>query len=166
MRTQARDAEFKSFYLAEASRLRHFALLLTADSEQAADLTQEALLRAYRHWHRIRRENPGPYVRRIVVNLHRNKIRRAMVERKHQPDPPRDTPEKGPEVDEALRVAEALRALSPMRRATVVLRYYEDLPDAQIAHVLDRPIGTVKSDLHRALQQLRQLLGEAVKENS
>jgi RNA polymerase sigma-70 factor (ECF subfamily) len=57
-------------------------------------------------------------------------------------------------------VAEALKVLSPIRKATIVLRFYEDMPEAQIAEVLDRPLNTVKSDIRRALQALRPLLEE------
>jgi RNA polymerase sigma factor (sigma-70 family) len=61
-------------------------------------------------------------------------------------------------VDESSRLTTALKELSPMRRAVVVLRFYEDMTEAEIARVLDRPLGTVKSDLHRALKLLRPLL--------
>jgi RNA polymerase sigma-70 factor (sigma-E family) len=166
MRTESRDAEFRSFYLAQAGQIRQLALFLTGDVGAADDLAQESLLRAYRHWHRIKRDDPAPYVRRIVVNLHRNRIRRAIVERRHRPSAPEPTGEHTPEVDEALRVARALRRLSPVRRAAVVLRYYEDLPEAEIARVLDRPIGTIKSDLHRALRQLKPLLEDDIRETT
>jgi len=166
MRTESRDAEFRSFYLAQAGQIRQLALFLTGDVGAADDLAQESLLRAYRHWHRIKRDDPAPYVRRIVVNLHRNRIRRAIVERRHRPSAPEPSGEHAPEVDEALRVARALGRLSPVRRAAVVLRYYEDLPEAEIARVLDRPIGTIKSDLHRALRQLKPLLEDDIRETT
>ncbi|HZA40278.1 MAG TPA: SigE family RNA polymerase sigma factor [Actinomycetota bacterium] len=166
MRTESRDAEFRSFYLAQAGQIRQLALFLTGDVGAADELSQEALLRAYRHWHRIRKDDPAPYVRRIVVNLHRNRIRRAIVERRHQPVPTEPSRERTPEVDQALRVAHALRRLSPIRKATIALRFYEDLSEAEIARVLDRPIGTVKSDIHRALRQLRPLLEDDVRETT
>jgi len=166
MRTESRDAEFRSFYLAQAGQIRQLALFLTGDVGTADELAQEALLRAYRRWHQIRKDNPAPYVRRIVVNLHRNRIRRAIVERRHQPPPPEATRERTPDVDEALRVARAMRHLSPIRRAAIVLRYYEDLSEAEIARVLDRPIGTVKSDIHRALRQLKPLLEDDIWETT
>src|ERR671918_565299 len=147
MRTESRDAEFRSFYLAQAGQIRQLALFLTGDVGAADELSQEALLRAYRHWHRIRK-------------------RRAIVERRHQPVPTEPNRERTPEVDEALRVAHALKRLSPIRKATIALRFYEDLSEAEIARVLDRPIGTVKSDIHRALRQLRPLLEDDVRETT
>lgn len=160
MTTRSRDAAFKAFYFAEAGRLQRLALLLTGDRQEAEDLSQEAFLRSYRVWHRIKREEPGPYVRKTLVNLHRNALRRKLVARRHPVEEARSAPRRDDEIDEALRVAEALRSLSPVRRATILLRFYEDLPEREIARLLDRPLGTVKSDLHRALKQLRPLFEE------
>lgn len=159
-RLAPRDEKFKSFYFAQAGRLKRFALLLTADPEEADDLTQEALLRAYRSWGRIRGEDPGPYVRRVLVNLHRTSIRRKILERNHLRGGEEITPSHDHRVEQALRVAAALRRLSPAQRVTVALRFYEDLPYTEIARVLDRPLGTVKSDLHRALARVRPLLDD------
>lgn len=139
--------------------MKRLALVLTADPGEADDLAQEALLRAYRSWGRIRAEDPGPYVRRTLINLHRTTLRRRIAERKHlnvakgEPTSSHDH-----DVEQRVRVAAALRCLSPIRRATVVLRFYDGLTQAEIARILDRPIGTVKSDLHRALRCLRPLL--------
>jgi RNA polymerase sigma-70 factor (sigma-E family) len=158
MRTKERDEQFRSFYAAEADSIHRLALFMTGDYDRSADLAQEALLRAYRAWARIREEDPGPYVRKTLVNLVRNDYRKRMTEWRHREEPPPPFEDPGPRVDEALRVAEVLKALSPIRRAVVVLRFYEDLPEAEIARILDRPIGTIKSDLHRALKRLRPML--------
>lgn len=166
MRTRDRDAEFHDFFLAEVPRLRNIALMMTANASAADDLVQEALLRCYRKWHQIRDEDPGPYVRRTLTNLYRNDIRKRMVHRKHPPDAPMPEPSHAGPVEEALRVGRALQCLSPIRRATVILRYYEDLPERAISQILDRPVGTVKSDLHRALATLKPLLEDnPIKEN-
>lgn len=164
MTSSRRDREFRAFYFAEAGRLKRFALLLTGDPDLAEDLAQEALLRAYRAWGRIKGEHPGPYVRRTLVNLHRNSLRRRLVERRHPARPPEPEPSRDRHVHDALQVAEVLKVLSPIRRATVILRFYEDLPEAEIARLLERPIGTVKSDLHRALKQLRPLVEDQIQE--
>ena len=162
MRLGDRDEEFRAFYFAEAARLKGIALLMVGDRGRAEELAQEALLRAYRAWPRIRRQDPGPYVRTALVNLCRNDYRRRLLERSHPADPAPDEPSHAVKVEEAMRLADALRSLPPLRKAAIVLRYYEDLPEAEIAQILDRPINTVKSDIRRALQTLRPLLQEGV----
>lgn len=165
-RARERDEQFGSFFLAESERLRRLGVWLTGDPERAADLAQEALARTYRHWRRIREHDPGPYARRILVNLVRSQHRRSLVARRHEQKPADLVTGEAPRVDEWLRVTEALKTLSPMRRATVVLRFYEDMSEADIARALDRPLGTVKSDIHRALAKLRPLLEETERERA
>ena len=159
MPARERDLEFKAFYESEGRRVRQLAMFLVGEAELASDLAQEAFLRAYRSWGRIRRKDPGPYVRRALVNLCKNTYRRKALEHK-QWSPPPAAASPTANVDESMRVYGALSELSPMRRAAVLLRYYEDMSDEQIANVLDRPLGTVKSDIRRSLQQLKPLLEE------
>jgi DNA-directed RNA polymerase specialized sigma24 family protein len=123
-----RDDAFRAFFVAEAARLERFATLLTGDSTQGADVAQEALVRVYTHWGRIRTGTPGAYARQIVVNLvrsaHRSKKRRGL-----KPVPawaggegrPVDAP--GDRIADRLNVTRALTELSPVRRATVLLRF-------------------------------------------
>ena len=160
MRARDRDAEFRAFYDSEGRRVRELALFLVGDRELAADLAQEAFLRTYRAWTRIRKGDPGPYVRRALVNLCKNAYRRRSVEGRTWAAPAEPALSSLPNVDETMRVNDALASLSPMRRAAVVLRYYEDMTDEQIAVALDRPLGTVKSDIRRSLQTLKPLLEE------
>ena len=162
MRKPDQDAAFKAFYMREQPRLRQLALLLTGEVERSSDLAQEALLKTYRAWPRIRYEDPGPYARKALVNLFRNEQRRSAVARRHTPAPLGETPSPDAGVAESLRVAEALRVLSPIRRATVLLRFFDDMAEAEIARVLDRPEGTVRSDIHRSLTKLREALTEEV----
>src|SRR5687768_2414914 len=164
MRTRNRDAEFRDFYLTEAPRLNRLAIMLTGDPERAADLSQDALIKVYTKWPKIRNEDPGPYARTILVNLCRSAYRRKMLELKKTPVSSGYIPDRTNRVDDALRVATALSALSPVRRAVVLLRFYEDMPEQQIAAVLDRPINTIKSDLRRALDTLRPIFGDDVRE--
>lgn len=82
-----------------------------------------------------------------------------MVAMKHTPAPAEPTPSAAPAVDDWIVMRDASQSLTPVRRATVVLRFYEDLEEAEIAAILDRPVGSVKSHLHRAKKQLRSLLG-------
>ena len=160
MRRGDRDDEFRAFFFSEGGRLRGIALLMTGDHQRAEELAQEALLRAYKAWPRIRRRDPGPYVRTALVNLCRNEHRRRLLERSHGNDALPDAPSHEVLVEDAIRMADALKALPPIRKAAVVLRYYEDLPEAEIARILDRPLNTVKSDIRRGLQALRPLLQE------
>ena len=164
MRAQGRDAEFQAFYESEGRRVRELAVFLVGDRHLAADLAQDAFLRTYRSWNRIRKSDPGPYVRRALVNLCKNSHRRRAVEKKHWGAAPARvvTDSASANVDQRLTVVDALNSLSPMRRAAVVLRYYEDMTDEQIAALLDRPLGTVKSDIRRSLEHLRPLLDERV----
>jgi RNA polymerase sigma-70 factor (sigma-E family) len=165
-RTRDRDEEFKAFYFAEAGRLRRLALLMVGDPDPAEDLVHDALVRTYKAWNRIKNDDPGPYVRAALVNRCRNHLRKRGVERRHPPEPVFDAPDASPSVLEAMRVADALAVLSPIRRAVVLLRFYEDLPEAQIAQMLDRPLNTIKSDLRRALDQLRPVLNDEVREKA
>ena len=165
MRTQERDAEFRDFYSAHAGRLRRLALMMVGDQSRADDLAHDALLRCYVSWPRIRGDDPGPYVTRALVNLCRNAHRRRAVELRKPQRPPADVVDRSSHVDEALRVAAALSVLSPIRRAVVLLRFYDDMAESEIAAVLDRPLNTIKSDLRRALERLRPLLEESTKES-
>ena len=164
--TSGRDAEFQTFFAAEAEPLRRFATFLTGDHHRAADLAQEALVRTYRHWGRIHGAEAGPYARRVLVNLVRSEHRKVLVRRKHDRATDHPTTSHSDRVDEWLRISKALQVLSPARRAAVVLRFYEDMSDADIARTLDRPIGTIKSDIHRGLARLRRELEGPGGENS
>lgn len=165
-RSQERREQFGAFFVAESERLRRLGLLLTGDPERAADLAQEALALTYRHWRRIREQDPGPYARRILVNLVRSQHRRTMLERRHEQKPADPVTGEATRVDEWLRVTDALKTLPPVRRATIVLRFYEDMSEADIARALERPLGTVKSDIHRALAKLRPLLEETERQRT
>ncbi len=166
MRTSDRDAEFKAFFDSQGARVRELAVFLVGDRELAADLAQEAFLRTYVRWNRIRKGDPGPYVRRALVNLCKNAYRRRAVERRPWARPSTMSSVTPSNLEESLRVADALKSLPPMRRAVIVLRYYEDMSDAQIAATLDRPLGTVKSDIRRGLQALGPLLQEEARGRS
>jgi RNA polymerase sigma-70 factor (sigma-E family) len=163
MDTSSRDREFHAFFSAEGESLRRLGVWLTGDAEKGADLAQEALARTYRHWGRIRSEDPGPYARRTLVNLVRSAHRRSVIERRYQESQVKEraiVESSSGRVDEFLRVSRALKTLPPIRRAAIVLRFYEDMSEAEIARILDRPVGTVKSDIHRGLAKLRPLLEE------
>src|SRR5687767_15653509 len=124
MRTRDRDAEFRDFYLNEAPRLQRLATMMIGDPEKGADLAQDALLKVYTKWPRIRNEDPGPYARTILVNLCRSAHRRKMLEVRKTPMSAGYIPDQSSRIDDSLRVATALSALSPVRKAVVLLRFY------------------------------------------
>jgi RNA polymerase sigma-70 factor (sigma-E family) len=160
MEKKGRDAAFHSFFEAESTNLLRFATFMCGNPDLAADITQEALVRAYKRWVLIRTEEAAAYVRRAIVNLVRDRHRRTVVGISKSPShaTPSSEQSRAAQVDDWMVVMDALRRLSPMRRAAVVLRFYEDMSEHEIAETLNRPLGTVKSDLHRALRELRVLM--------
>jgi RNA polymerase sigma-70 factor (sigma-E family) len=158
-----REREFREFFDAEFRPLRRLAYMLTGDWGEAEDLAQEAMVRVYRAWERIKeRERPAAYARAVLVNRHRSMLRRARVEAKHKLA---RMPDRAPVVEmgeDHLLVWRALAELPAREREVLVLRYYEDMPQAEIAKVMGCPVGTVKSLTHRALGRLRDELGPEI----
>jgi RNA polymerase sigma-70 factor (sigma-E family) len=154
---------FEDFVRARSGALFRTALLLTGqDRAEAEDLLQGALERAYRHWGRIcRHGDPERYVRRILANASTDRWRRLVRRPEHE------LPGGGGAVsgDHAGDVADrdyllrALAGLAPRQRAVLILRYYCDLPEAEVAQALGCSVGTVKSQASRGLTRLRQLSG-------
>jgi len=139
----------------EMTRLAH---VVTGSNAVAEDLVQEAFVRLRRHWDDV--ADPPPYLRQIVMNLARTHLRHQRVvlrhaERHAAEDEAGRGPTGDPEVDDTWT---ALRRLPPRQRAVLALRFYEDLPVAEIAAVLGCRVGTVKSNLHRGLAKLRKEL--------
>ena len=120
------------------------------------------MARVYRKWGRIHSGDPNAYARRIVLNLVRGAHRRSLLadRHRHREASVETQPSRSGEIDDWLEISAALRELPVTRRAVVVLRFYEDMSEQQISDLLDRPVGTVKSDLHRGLRKLRALLEE------
>jgi RNA polymerase sigma-70 factor (sigma-E family) len=135
---------------------------LCASRADAEDLLQTALEKTYRHWARLNAESdPEPYVRRILVNLTISRARRWRILREvHMPSPPEVAAAASETHAVELRGAliEQLRRLGPRQRAVLVLRYWEDQSEAEIARTLGCSVGTVKSQAARGLARLRELL--------
>lgn len=162
MRSATRDEDFLAFFAADSQQLERFATMLAGDAHEGAELAQEALARVYARWGRIKHGSPGAYARQTVLNLIRSKHRAKRL-RALKPVPEwagggGHAAADADRVGDSLQILEALRGLSPIRRATIVLRFYEDLSEHEIARLLDRPLGTVKSDIHRGVRQLRSSL--------
>jgi RNA polymerase sigma-70 factor (sigma-E family) len=155
------SVSFEEFVRDCSPRLFRTALLLAGQDRSAAeDLLQLAFERAYRHWPRVCRwGEPERYVRRILVNASNDLWRRA-ARRPERPLRPGDT---AVAADQADAVAErdflmrALAALPPRQRAVVVLRYFDDLSEAEIADALGCSVGTVKSQVSRGVARLREV---------
>jgi RNA polymerase sigma-70 factor (sigma-E family) len=157
----ASDMPFEDFVAAASSRLFTLALLVCGHHRaEAEDLLQGVLERAYRRWGRICRDgDPERYVRRMLVNASVDRWRRL----RRKPELPVSEPETGQSVaDQSSVVADrdqllrALGTLPARQRAVIVLRYLEDLTEAQTSAVLGCSEGTVKSQASRALGKLRQ----------
>lgn len=152
--TDGADA-FERLYADAYDRLVRLARLTSADTVPAEEIVQDAFVQLYRRWSEVR--EPAAYLRLAVVNGCRSWGRRRAVAR-------RMTWSRPPELvldGEALAVREALRVLSPRQRAAVVLRYFEDLPETEIARLLGCRPGTVKSLLARSLPKLKGALDDA-----
>jgi RNA polymerase sigma-70 factor (sigma-E family) len=157
------DVTFEEFAAARLPALMRFAVVLTGDRGVAEDVVQEVLIRLNERWRRIAAAgSPEPYVRRMVVNQYLSWRRRWWRHVPHAdpgsaagaaglpvvPDPA------GNHADRDALLAE-LRRLPPRQRAVLVLRYYEGLPDADIAQALGCTPGTVRSHASRGLAALR-----------
>jgi RNA polymerase sigma-70 factor (sigma-E family) len=136
------------------------AVLLCGDRSVAEDVVAEAFARVLPRWRRGVVEEFWPYLRTAVVNQVRNNSRRsrsAIAWRHRQPDPPvAQSAEHG--VAERAVLGAALAGLAPMQRRALVLRFFEDLSEAEAARLLGCSVGTVKSSASRGLARLRDVL--------
>ena len=151
-----RDAEFSAYMEARQASLLRTAYLISGDRHTAEDLVQTALAKLYLAWDRVEdRGSLDGYVRRVIVNEHNSLWRRPFKRREHATDqlPERATPDTPGGRDDALW--ELVQTLPRKQRAAVVLRYYEELSEAETAEVLGVSVGTVKSQTSRALAALR-----------
>lgn len=156
---RADEEDFRSFVAGRSAALLSFAYLLTGDRTDAEDVVQTALARTALAWHRLRRrDNPEGYVRRAIVTTHLNAVRRRSWREQPATEVPEPVEPASAEdlLDQRDAMWQALAALPPRQRAVLVLRYYEDLSEAEIAQVLEISKGTVKSQASRALAALRE----------
>ena len=157
---------YEEFADSRLGLLLRYAVMLTGDQHTAQDLVQDTMVRVQLNWRRVAAsDSPDGYVRKMLTNqfidLHRGSwLRRVLL--RAEPDPVRAVPfDHADESAERDRVWGMLAKLPRRQRAALVLRYYEDLPDADIAEVLGCAIGTVRSSISRALATLRAELVEA-----
>jgi RNA polymerase sigma-70 factor (sigma-E family) len=153
---------FHEFVAARGPALSRTAFLLTGDHHTAADLLQEALAKTVTRWRRISAGgNPEAYVRTVMLNQLRSWRRPRRLRfftAAEMPEPA--TTDDSDDSDRKVMLARALTVLSPRQRAVLYLRFYEDLPQEQIAVRLNCSLGTVKRHLHDALARLRKVAPE------
>ena len=160
MRSRETEVAFEDFVRARSDSLLRTALLLTGQRRaEAEDLLQLALERAYRHWPRIcGSEGPERYVRRILASASTDRWRR-LARRPEQAMPAGHggpvVPDRTNEIADRDYLLRALAALPPRQRAVLVLRYFDDLSEAETADMLGCSLGTVKSQAARGLARLR-----------
>ena len=156
-------SEFERFAAVHADALLRNAYLMAGDRGEAEDLVQECLLRLARKWPRVRSmEHPGAYARRVLFNLildgGRQRARRRTELVAVEVTDGRGASDETAALEAHLELVEALGGLPARQRAVLVLRYFADLPEAEVASILDCSLGTVKSSTSRGLERLRQNL--------
>jgi RNA polymerase sigma-70 factor (sigma-E family) len=158
------DASFETFVQTRGATLTRFAYLIVRDHHLAQDLTQEGLARLHRHWARVSDfDDPDAYVRKIMLNQFLSwRRRRAWTERSTADlaeQPTSDDPTASGADRDAMWAL--LGDLPPRQRAVIVLRYYEDLDDNAIAHLLKCTPATVRSHASKATARLRSAVADA-----
>jgi RNA polymerase sigma-70 factor (sigma-E family) len=168
LRAGAARWEFERFVADSADRLLRTGYLMSSDLPEAEDLVQETLLRVARRWHRVRSmEHPAAYARQVLINLAIDGAP-GRARRHGEIGLPgtarladlRDTRAERAlhAIDSRAELLAALAQLPPRQRAVIVLRYWEDLPEAEVAAILGCSAGTVKSTASRGLTRLRRAL--------
>ncbi|GGO62464.1 SigE family RNA polymerase sigma factor [Nonomuraea cavernae] len=155
--------DFTEFVATRSDSLIRLAYVLTNDQHTAEDLLQTALTKTAAHWRRIR-DSPEAYVRQVMYRdqVGRWRSPRWGRERVVQTPPESVSQDRTGEVDTRLTLAQALRSLPARKRAVLVLRYYEDLPESEVAKIMGCSVGTVRSQTHQAVARLRELVGETI----
>lgn len=162
-RAGVRTDDFEAWMTARQRWLLRTAWLLTGDVHTAEDLVQTTLAKLYLAWDRVSARGVDAYARKILVNEHATMWRRTWRHREVVTDDltGHEVPVRDEEYD-GTRTAlwEAVRRLAPRQRAVIVLRYYEQLSEAETAEALGISLGTVKSQANRAVATLRARLGD------
>jgi RNA polymerase sigma-70 factor (sigma-E family) len=154
------DVTYEEFAQARLAALARYAVMLTGDGHSAQDLVQETMVRAHLHWRKVSRaDSPERYVKRMMVNLYidwqrGSWWRRVLLRSDAGADVrvPADLAEGAANRD---LVWQALARLPRQQRAALVLRFYEDLPDGEIAEALGCTVGTARGYISKALATLR-----------
>jgi RNA polymerase sigma-70 factor (sigma-E family) len=161
----ADEGSFDAFVTARTRALLRSAYLLTGDQQLAEDLVQTALAKASLRWARlVSRGDPEPYVRTVLYREHVSWWRRRRLAEVLAPEPPEPARTTAGDFTDDVAQADALHRallqLSPRQRAVVVLRYFEDRAEGEVAALLGCSVGTVRSQNARGLARLRQVVPE------
>lgn len=165
------EPDIVSLFRAQYWPMVRLAALLVDDVESAEDAVQEAYLSLYRHSRSLRDPNKAmDYLRSAVLNLARSSLRRRIASRRRQRELEQlelTRPQRLPSAEQTALLSErqrelgaALRRLSARQREVVVLRYYLDLSEDEVAHVLNISTGSVKQHMFRATRTLRSTIGK------
>ena len=168
----SRDDAVSDLFDQHYAPLCRLAYVILGDAALAEEIVMDALLKTFTGWGRLRdTERADAYLTRAVVNLCRSKIRRKVIEARvnatvHHRDE-RKAPDWEPERHETSRLVwQRVTELPERQRACVVLRYYQDLPEAEIADIMECSVGTVKSQLSKARAKLEGILGTDLERRS
>ena len=156
--------DFTALYVRHYEQLLRLAVLLVGDVPAAEDVVQEAFIRVHRTVHSGTVRSPLAYLRQTVVNLARSEVRRRLVRLRHAPRPMPDAASAEEGAYAAIsrqEVIRALRRIPARQREAVVLRYWADLPEAEIAELMGVSTGAVKGYISRAMSRLGLLLKES-----
>ena len=158
-----KDDEFTDFVATHGAQLLRTACLVTGDSHLGEDLVQTALTKAYGSWSTVRQaDHPVAYVRRLMINTHLSWLRRLTnTERPLERFPDAATGDHQSAHAETDEMRRALLTLSPRVRTAVVLRYFDDLSEADTATLMGCSRSTVNNHVTRGLGALRALLAAA-----
>ncbi|MBX6748975.1 MAG: SigE family RNA polymerase sigma factor [Micromonosporaceae bacterium] len=148
---------FDEFVSSHTTALSRVAFLLTGDHHLAEDLLQVALSQVASRWPQVREGNPAAYVRRCLINEFTSWRRRRRYHERPVESPAEDVDpiDLASSVVRRVVVGRALAQLTPRQRAVLVLRFYEDLSEAETAAIMGCSVGTVKSQTNYALARLR-----------
>ena len=152
--------ELDRFVDENSDALLRTAYLMAGDLHDAEDLVQETLFKVASRWQRVSRmDNPVAYARRILVNLASHESpKRSRNRAELKATPPAETAANTAHLDIDDQLFDALAALPPRQRSALVLRYFLDLPEVEVAAALGCSLGTVKSSTSRALRRLEETL--------
>ena len=152
-----------ALYDAHYAKMVKLASMYVDQREVAEEVVQDAFLKLLKGNYNIKPGNEAAYVRRMVINGAHSALRKRRVRRRHTLDEPESVAsaeEGGVSLSERQRILNAVRKLPRKQASVIILRYYLDLSEAEIAESLGMARGSVKSHAHRGLHRLQQILGD------